>query len=208
MREFIGVLRPSAVMLLVLSLLCGVAYPALVTGLAQAVFPARAGGAFITQGGTAVGSELVGQSFHRPEWFWGRPSATVAGPYDAAASGGSNLGPTNPVLFQAVAVRLAALHAADSQTTGPAPADLVTASASGLDPHLSPEAAFYQVNRVARARGLDPEEVRALVGARVEGRQWLVFGRPRVNVLLLNLDLHRLDLDRRSGGRAEAGEGR
>jgi K+-transporting ATPase ATPase C chain len=197
MREFIGVLRPSALMLLVLSLLCGAVYPALVTGLAQALLPGRAAGSFLSQGNGVVGSELVGQNFDQPEWFWGRPSATAERPYDAAASVGSNLGPTNPALAQAVAERAAALAAADPQAPGPVPVDLLTASASGLDPHLSPEAAFYQVGRVARARGLDPAKVKALVQARVEGAQWLVFGRPRVNVLLLNLDLQ---------GLAKAGE--
>ena len=191
MREFIGLLRPSALMLMVLTLLTGGLYPALVTGLAQALFPAQANGSQITRSGVVIGSELVGQSFDRPQWFWGRPSATSPGPYNAVASSGSNLGPTNPALRQAVAKRLATMRAADPQAGGPVPVDLVTASASGLDPHLSPEAALYQVRRVAKARGLDPGVVRALVEEHIEGRQWGVLGQPRVNVLRLNLELER-----------------
>lgn len=193
MREFIALLRPAASLLLVMTLLTGAAYPAVVTGLAQALFPARAEGSLVTLRGVVVGSELVGQRFDQPRWFWGRPSATSPGPYEAAASGGSNLAPSNPALVQAAAARIAALRAADPAAAGPVPADLALASASGLDPHVSPQAAFHQVERVARARGLAVEEVRALVRGRVEGRQWWVLGQPRVNVLGLNLDLERLD---------------
>lgn len=196
MREFISMLRPSAMMLVIMSLLTGAVYPMMVTGLAQAILPAQAGGSLIARGGGVVGSELIGQRFDRPEWFWGRPSATAERPYDAAASGGSNLGPTNPALVQAVNERIAALRAVDPQAGAQVPVDLVTASASGLDPHISPEAAFYQAGRVARARGIALDQVADLVREHVEDRQWLVLGQPRVNVLKLNLDL-----ERRFGGR-------
>lgn len=189
MRELIHLLRPSILMLALLTLLTGVIYPALVTGLAQALFPYQANGSLVTRAGGIVGSELVGQDFTQPQWFWGRPSATSPGPYDASASSGSNLAPTNPALIQAVARRVAALRAADPQAGPIVPADLVTASASGLDPHLSPQAVYFQVTRVARARGLDPAALRALVEKQTEGRQWGVLGQPRVNVLLLNLAL-------------------
>ena len=195
MRELLSLLRPSAMMLVIFSLLCGLVYPALVTGLAQTAFPAKANGSLVSRQGVEVGSELVGQRFDQPEWFWGRPSATSPEPYDAASSGGSNLGPTNPALARAVQERIATLRAVNPQAGLPVPADLVTASASGLDPELSPEAALYQVNRVARARHLDPGKVGTLVEEHIESRQWWVLGRPRVNVLRLNLDL-----DRRFGG--------
>lgn len=189
MRELIHLLRPSVLMLALLTLLTGVIYPALITGLAQALFPHQANGSLITRAGGIVGSELVGQDFSQPQWFWGRPSATSPVPDDASASSGSNLAPTNPALAQAVAQRVAALRAADPQAGAIVPADLVTASASGLDPHLSPQAVYFQVPRVARARGLDPAALRALVEKQIQGRQWGVLGQPRVNVLLLNLAL-------------------
>ncbi|MBI5524587.1 MAG: potassium-transporting ATPase subunit KdpC [Desulfarculus sp.] len=184
-------LRPSALLLLVLSLLTGLAYPLLVTGLAQAVFPNQANGSLTEHQGMVIGSELVGQQFDQPQWFWGRPSATAPQAYNATASGGSNLAPTNPALAQVVRERLDALRAAHGQESPPVPMELVTTSASGLDPHLSPAAVLYQVGRVAAARGLDPAQVAALARGHIEGRQWGVLGQPRVNVLKLNLALAR-----------------
>lgn len=192
-----SLLRPSLTLLLLLTLLTGVAYPALVTGLAQALFPRAANGSLVTANGRVVGSALIGQPFADPGRFWGRPSALSPRPYDAQTSGGSNLGPTNPALAQAVAERVAALKAADPGNRAPVPVDLVTASGSGLDPHISPAAALWQVARVARARGMPEAAVRALVEERVEGPVLGVLGAPRVNVLLLNLAL-----DRRAGGGA------
>jgi K+-transporting ATPase ATPase C chain len=181
--------RPALVLLAALTLLTGLAYPLAVTGLARLAFPAQARGSLIVREGRAVGSALVGQAFDDPRYVWGRPSATGRHPYDAAASGGRNLGPANPALAEAVRQRVATLRAADPGNPAPVPVDLVTASASGLDPHVSPAAALYQVPRVARARGLDEAAVRALVERHVEGRQWGVLGEPRVNVLRLNLAL-------------------
>jgi K+-transporting ATPase ATPase C chain len=187
-------LRPALTSFLALSLLTGLAYPMLVTGLARLLFPHQAAGSLLQDGGRVIGSEWIGQSFTAPGDFWGRPSATVDAegkphPYHGASSGGSNLAPSNPGLHQAVRERIAALRAADPEATGPVPVDLVTASGSGLDPHISPAAAAFQVPRVARARGLDEAEVRKLVAAHVEGPQWGVLGEPRVNVLRLNLAL-------------------
>ena len=182
-------LRPAAVLLALLSVLCGLVYPALVTALAELLFPERAGGSLLEHGGRVVGSSLVGQPFTSAGYFWGRPSATPGTPYDAAASGGSNLGPSSPALVEAVRARIAALRAADPALTGPVPVDLVTASGSGLDPHVSPAAALLQVPRVARARGLPEARVRELVATHTEGRQLGVLGEPRVNVLELNLAL-------------------
>jgi K+-transporting ATPase ATPase C chain len=176
-------------MVVVLTLLTGVAYPLAVTGLAALAFPGRATGGLVVRDGAPVGSALIGQAFSGPAYFWGRPSATGPYPYNAAASSGSNLGPSNPALVDAVQARTAALRAADPANTAPVPVDLVTASASGLDPHISPAAALYQVPRVARARGLSEETVRQLVGHHTEKRQLGVLGEPRVNVLLLNLAL-------------------
>jgi len=183
-----SLLRPSLVLLLLLTLLTGGAYPALVTGLAQALFPRQAGGSLLVRGGRTVGSELVGQAFADPGHFWSRPSA-LAPPYDARTSGGSNLGPSNPALQQAVAARAAALRQADPGNPAPIPVDLVTASASGLDPHESPAAALWQVPRVARARGLPEATVRALVERAVEPPTLGILGAPRINVLRLNLAL-------------------
>jgi K+-transporting ATPase ATPase C chain len=166
-----------------------VLYPLAVTGLARLAFPAQAGGSLIVRDGRVVGSRLVGQAFDDPRFFWGRPSATRPAPYDASASSGSNLGPANPALAAAVRARIGALRAADSGATGPVPVDLVTASASGLDPHISPAAAEFQAGRVARARGLDAEAVRALVRAHTEGPTLGLLGEARVNVLELNLAL-------------------
>ena len=182
-------LRPALVILVALTLVTGVAYPLLVTGVAQAVFPYQAQGSLITKDGKLVGSVLIGQPFDDPKYFWGRPSATSPFPYNAASSSGSNLSPTNPDLIKAVQGRVEALRAADPGNTAPVPVDLVTASGSGLDPHISPAAALYQVSRVAKARKLDPERVRQLVAQHTEGRWLGLLGEPRVNVLALNLAL-------------------
>lgn len=184
-----SLLRPAVVLFLGLTVITGVAYPLLVTGAAQAVFPHEANGSLIDAGGKPVGSSLIGQTFDAPSYFWSRPSATSPGPYNGASSGGSNQGPTNPALTDAAKKRLAALQAADPQNTAPVPVDLVTASGSGLDPEISPAAARYQVSRVARARGMDAAAVQALVDAHTKGRQFGVLGEPRVNVLELNLAL-------------------
>ena len=185
-------LKPALLMLLVLTLLTGVAYPLLVTSVAQAVFPHQANGSLIERDGKVVGSELVGQPFSDPKYFWTRPSATGPMPYNAGASSGSNQGPLNPALADAVKARIEALKAADPGNTGRIPVDLVTASGSGLDPHISPAAAAYQIDRVARARGLRADTVRALVAKHTESRQLGVLGEPRVNALTLNLALDHL----------------
>src|SRR5499425_3353172 len=163
-------LRPALVILAALTLVTGVAYPLLVTGVAQAVFPYQAQGSLIVKDGKIVGSALIGQPFDDPKYFWGRPSATTPFPYNAASSSGSNLSPTNPDLVKAVQGRVDALRAADPGNTAPVPVDLVTASGSGLDPDVSPAAALYQVSRVARARKLDERVVRELVERHIEGR--------------------------------------
>ena len=180
------------VLLALLTVLTGGVYPLIVTGIARALFPAEAAGSILERDGHAVGSSLIGQSFTDPGHFWSRPSATTPQPYNGSASTGSNLGPLNPALLDAVTSRLAALHAADPGDAAPIPADLVTASASGLDPHISLAAAYYQAARVARARGLDVGRVRALIAAHGEGRLLGILGEPRVNVLELNLALDAL----------------
>jgi potassium-transporting ATPase KdpC subunit len=182
-------LKPAILFLLVLTVLTGAAYPALVTGIAQALFPYQANGSLIAKDGKAIGSTLIGQPFSDPKYFWSRPSATSPMPYNAGSSSGSNLGPLNPALEEAVNARIAALKESDPAQVAPIPVDLVAASASGLDPHISPAAAFWQVPRVARLRGIDEAEVRSLVEQHTEGRQFGVLGEPRVNVLELNLAL-------------------
>ena len=182
-------LRPALVVLGLLSVVTGVAYPALVTAIAQVAFSHQANGSLIVKDGKAVGSALIGQPFDDPKYFWGRPSATSPFPYNASASSGSNLGPTNPALTKSVQDRVDALRAADPGNTAAVPVDLVTASGSGLDPHISPAAALYQVGRVAKARKADEAAVRGLVERHTEGRQLGFLGEPRVNVLVLNLAL-------------------
>lgn len=185
-------IRPAFVLLLLFTLVTGLLYPLTVTALAQAVFPAQANGAVIRIAGAAAGSRQIGQAFDDPAYFWSRPSATAPFPYNAAASGGSNLAPTNADLLASVQARRDALRAADPGNTAPIPVDLVTASASGLDPHISPAAAAYQTPRVARARGLDLAQVQAIVNQHTEGRFWGLLGEPRINVLELNLALDAL----------------
>ncbi len=184
-----SLIRPVVSLFLLLTLITGVFYPMAVTGIAKVAFPEAANGSLIFKDGKAVGSRLIGQNFTDPKYFWGRPSATSPQPYNASASGGSNLGPLNPALTDGVKGRIAALKAADPDNTGAIPADLVTASASGLDPHISPAAAKYQIERVARARQIDTAVVKAMVARFTEERQWSIFGDARVNVLVLNLAL-------------------
>jgi potassium-transporting ATPase KdpC subunit len=183
--------RPLLVLFVFLSALTGLGYPLMVTVIGRVLFPDQSSGSLVMRDGKAVGSSLIGQSFRDPKYFWGRISSTSPMPYNAAASGGSNLGPTNPALIDAVRGRIDELKAADPDNSLPIPVDLVTASASGLDPHISPAAALYQVTRVSRARHLDPVKVRQLVLSTVEAPQWGIFGEARVNVLLLNLALDR-----------------
>ena len=185
-------LRPMLTLFSILTVVTGLAYPLLVTGVGRAAFPHQVAGSLTSRGATVVGSSLIGQSFQEPRYFWGRLSATTPMPNNGAASGGSNLGPTNPALFDAIKARIDALKAADPEQSGPIPVDLVTASASGLDPHISPAAARYQVARIAKARQLDPGKVRELVAANLAGSAWVPFDEPRVNVLALNLALDRL----------------
>ena len=187
LKEF----KPAFVMLLGLTVVTGVAYPLLVTGIAQGLFPDAANGSLIERDGKPVGSELVGQPFSDPKYFWSRPSATGPVPYNPAASSGSNQGPLNPSLEEAVKAHIEALKAADPSQTAPIPVDLVTASASGLDPHISPAAAAWQAPRIARLRGLSFDSVRGLVAQHTQGRQFGVLGEARVNVLRLNLALDR-----------------
>jgi potassium-transporting ATPase KdpC subunit len=182
-------IRPAIVSLLLLTLITGVIYPLVITVLAQAIFPSQANGSLIVSNGKVVGSTLIGQPFDDPKYFWGRPSATGPMPYNAAASSGSNLGPTNPTLADAVKSRVEALKAADPGNTQPIPVDLVTASGSGLDPNISPASALYQVSRVAKARNLSETQVRTLIDRYTESRTFGVLGETRVNVLQLNLAL-------------------
>ena len=182
-------LLPSLRMLIVMSVVTGVVYPLVVTGIAQVAFPVAANGSLISVNGKAMGSSLIGQPFDDPNYFWSRPSATSPQPYNAMASSGSNQGPLNPALTDAVKDRIKALRDADPGNTAPVPVDLVTASGSGLDPHVSIAAAEYQAARVANARGLAADKVQSLIAAHTEGRTFGVLGEPRVNVLALNLAL-------------------
>ena len=182
-------LRPAIVLFLVFTVVTGFAYPAVVTGVAQVLFPRQANGSLIERGGQVAGSALIGQPFSDAKYFWGRPSATGPFPNNPMASTGSNLGPTNPALFDGVKARIAALQAADPANKAPIPVDLVTASASGLDPDISPAAAEYQLARVARARHMSEDAVRVLVQNHTLGRQFGLLGEPHVNVLQLNLAL-------------------
>ena len=186
------ILLPSLLMLVVFSVLTGLIYPFAVTGIAAVCCARQAQGSLIRQGDQLVGSALLGQPFDDPKYFWPRPSATTPQPYNGASSAGSNLGPTNPAQIDAVKAQLAALQQADPGNKSPVPVDLVTASGSGLDPDISPAAAEFQLMRVARARGIDPQQVRSLVSAHTQSRQWGVLGEPRVNVLELNLALDAL----------------
>ncbi len=190
---FNTLLRPALVLLACLSALTGLLYPAAVTGAAQALFPWQAQGSLLERGGQTVGSTLIGQPFSDPRNFWSRPSATAPMPYNGSASGGSNLGPLNPALADAVKERVKALRDADPGNPAPVPVDLVTASASGLDPHISPAAARYQAARVARLRELPETTVQALIDRYTETPLWGLLGEPRVNVLELNLALNALD---------------
>lgn len=188
-------LRPALVSLGIFTILTGLVYPLVVTGIAQVIFPSQANGSLIVRNGQPVGSALIGQSFDDPKYFWGRLSATSPAPYTAfngdklTGSSGSNYGPLNPALLEAVQARIKALQEADPDNKAPIPVDLVTASGSGLDPHMSPAAAAYQVGRVAQARGLRADAVRQLVAQHTEGRTLGLLGEPRVNVLALNLAL-------------------
>lgn len=176
-------------LLAVMTLITGVAYPLLVTGIAKAAFPSQANGSLIVKDGNVVGSRLIGQAFSDPKYFWGRLSTTAPTPFNAGASTGSNLGPTNEALTKAAKERIDALRAADPDNKAPIPVDLVTSAGSGLDPHITPAAAEYQLRRVARVRGMSEGKVRELVAANTEGRDLGVLGEPRVNVVLLNLAL-------------------
>jgi len=179
-------LRPALTIFALLTIITGVIYPLLITGISQVIFPSQSNGSIITINGKAAGSELIGQQFDDPKYFWGRVSAVG---YNADLSSGSNYGPMNPALIDSVQARIDALKAADPDNTLPIPVDLVTASASGLDPHISVAAALYQISRIAFTRGLSEAEVQSLVEKNIEGRQFGIFGEPRVNVLLLNLAL-------------------
>jgi potassium-transporting ATPase KdpC subunit len=184
--------RPAVSLLLLMTVLCGLAYPFAITGIARMVFPVQAGGSLIHVDGKLIGSKLIGQSFTDPKRFWGRPSATTPQPYNAVASTGSNLGPLNPALIDQVKANAKRLRDADPDSHQPVPVELVTASASGLDPEISLAAASYQAARVARARGLPVADVRTLISAHSEGRVLGLLGEPRVNVLELNLALDKL----------------
>lgn len=186
-------IRPAFAMLALMIVITGLAYPLAITGLANLLFPGQAGGSLIEADGRPVGSALIGQNFSDPKYFWGRLSATGGFPYNGGASGGSNLGPLNPALADAVKARVEALRAADPGNAAPVPANLATASASGLDPHIGVAAAQYQVGRVARARGMSPDTLRVLIAEQSEGRFLGIVGVPRINVLRLNLALDRVD---------------
>jgi K+-transporting ATPase ATPase C chain len=184
-------IKPALLMLMYFSVLTGIVYPLIVTFSAQTFFPGQANGSLLIDNNQPLGSELIGQAFSRSEYFWGRPSATSPNPYNAGASSGSNQGPANPALMEAVKARIQALREADPKNTKPIPVDLVTASASGLDPHISPAAALFQIERVAAARHLPVYKIHELVARYTEARLWRILGEPRVNVLKLNLALDR-----------------
>ena len=187
-------IRPAVTLLLLMTVLLGIVYPVVITGIARVAFPDQAAGSLVIKNGKAIGSTLIGQNFTAPKYFWGRPSATGNAPYNGVASSGSNMGPLNPALTDAVKARIEALRAADPGNNAPVPVDLVTASGSGLDPEISVAAAQYQLARVAKARGLTNEAVQKLIDAHTQGR-WLGFlGEPRVNVLELNLALDSANL--------------
>src|SRR5580704_7810533 len=187
-----NIIRPVVVLFAALTVVTGLVYPVVVTAVAHAAFPNEADGSLIEKNGKAVGSELLGQQFDAPSYFWGRLSATSPNPYNPQASGGSNLGPTNPALSDEVKGRISALHDADPTNTAPIPVDLVTSSGSGLDPDISPAAAAYQIDRVAKARKLSPNDVDALVQRETTGPQFGILGEARVNVLKLNIALDEL----------------
>jgi K+-transporting ATPase ATPase C chain len=187
-----ALIRPALSLFAALSVITGLLYPLFITGIAQVAFPDQASGSLLKRDGKVVGSSLIGQPFSEPRYFWGRPSATSPNPYNALASSGSNLAPTNPALVDGAKARIDALKAADPEIKGPIPADLVTASASGLDPQISPAAAFFQVERIAKARGIPASAIQSILEARVVERQLGFLGEPRVNVLELNLALDEL----------------
>ena len=187
-----SLLRPGLVLFILLTIITGLLYPALVTGIGGLLFPQQAAGSLIVKDGKIIGSELIGQNFSAPRYFWGRLSATASSPYNRAASGGSNFGPLNPALLETVKARITVLQAAGSPPNSPIPVDLVTASGSGLDPHISPAAAYYQVERVAHARRLDSGRVKQLIEAQTEMPLLGFLGEPRINVLKLNLALNAL----------------
>jgi K+-transporting ATPase ATPase C chain len=188
----IRTIRPAVTLLTLMTALLGIAYPAVITGIAKVAFPRQAAGSLVTRDGKVVGSTLIGQAFSDPKYFWGRPSATAPQPYNGLASSGSNLGPLNPALIDAVKANSKALHEADPANTRSIPVDLVTASASGLDPEISTAGARYQAGRIARVRGIAPAKVEALIAAQEQGRTLGVFGEPRINVLELNLALDQM----------------
>jgi len=189
---FVQLIRPAVSLLVLMTLLLGIIYPFAITGVAKLAFPHQAAGSLIYQDGKLLGSTLIGQSFSDPKYFWGRPSATTPQPYNGLASTASNLGPLNPALIDAVKANAKALQDADPDNRGPIPVELVTASASGLDPDVSPAAVEYQAARVARARHLEPARVEALIKAHVQERLFGIVGERRINVLELNLALDRL----------------
>ena len=199
-----SLIRPAVVLFLVMTAITGVVYPLLVTGIGQVLFPAQAGGSLLVRDGKAFGSSLIGQPFSDPKYFWSRPSATTPQPYNGTGSTGSNLGPLNPALTDAVKSRIDALHATDASNKAPIPADLVTASGSGLDPDISLAAAYYQAPRIARVRGLSLDGVRNLIAAHAKGRVLGLFGDPRVNVLELNMALDRSQVSNSATTKSQA----
>ncbi len=189
---FVRLIRAAISLIVLMTILLGIVYPVVITGVAKVAFPRQAEGSLIYKDGKLIGSTLIGQSFSDPKYFWGRPSATSPQPYNGLASSGSNLGPLNPALLDAVKANAKSLHDADPDNQQPIPIDLVSASASGLDPEISPAAAHYQAARVARARNLSLDQVEALIRAHEQGRLFALVGERRVNVLNLNLALDRM----------------